>query len=410
MDKKTGQFSAFALLFPVLLMCALLSGCGLLGIVTGTEIDEPSAITIVSEPDPDYDVSNSNGQLGLARSMMELDYKTMTVTEFNATIEKLCDDAGATVPGVYADVAEEFRLPGDDHGPPRYNDAKLEDFMTDTLLYSSIEIHAAHANQTAAHSNTIMYITVPGMTAKETAAILEGDAEEAMRFTEDNAAVLNIYPLLIYNVEWDIHNMDAITVAERDSRINDIHSEIKEYWLGMSLEEIASETLESEIAAEFARISQAYSDDKMTIDCVIQSIEFDISRRIDNDREGGGRVSDNEPAYEISHRLGTYDLGTQSIAVDITNPSDMDGSFARDYRIERQTNEGWAPLPLEIIVTWDMIALPAGETTTQSYNLHQDQYEYEPGTYRFVFSNTLNSATASSRRTMAGRCCRLKLS
>ncbi len=242
--------------------------------------------------------SNESAPLKLVNAMMSFDYETMNVGEFNTNIEKLCDDAGATVPGVYADVTEEFTLAGDDHGPPRYNDAKLEDFMTDTLLYSSIEIHAAHADQIAAHSNTMMYITVPGMTAKETAAILEGDAEEATRFTKDNAAVLNIYPLLIYNVEWDIHNVDAITVAERDRRINDIHSEIKEYWLGMSLEETASEALENDIAAEFARISKAYSDETMMLDCVILSIEFDIAHRVDADSDGEGE-SAGEPAYKV---------------------------------------------------------------------------------------------------------------
>ena len=144
--------------------------------------------------------------------------------------------------------------------------------MTDTLLYSSIEIHAAHADQTAAHSNTIMYITVPGMTAKETAAIMEGDAEEAIRFVEDNAAVLSIYPLLIYNIEWDIRDADTITVAERDSRVNAAHDAVKEYFLSLTPDEATAETLEERLGAEFERLSAAHSDDVMTIRCAVDAI------------------------------------------------------------------------------------------------------------------------------------------
>ncbi len=88
--------------------------------------------------------------------------------------------------------------------------------------------------------------------------------------------------------------------------------------------------------------------------------------------------------YEVTPKLGVYDLSTESITVDITNTSDIDGGFGRHYRIEQQTDDGWAPLPFDIIVTEDWIILPAGETQTHTYSLLQDQYNYRPGTFRVV--------------------------
>ncbi len=94
--------------------------------------------------------------------------------------------------------------------------------------------------------------------------------------------------------------------------------------------------------------------------------------------------SASEPAYEVTLKPGVYELSTESITVDITNTSAVDGGFARHYRIEQQTDGNWTTLPLEIIVTEDWILLPAGETQAHAYNLLQDQFDYRPGTYRVV--------------------------
>ncbi len=90
------------------------------------------------------------------------------------------------------------------------------------------------------------------------------------------------------------------------------------------------------------------------------------------------------PTYEITPKLGVYDLSTNAITIEIANTSDTNGGFGRYYRIEQQTDDGWAPLPLDIIVTEDWIILPAGETQEHSYNLCQDQFDYRPGVYRIV--------------------------
>jgi hypothetical protein len=98
--------------------------------------------------------------------------------------------------------------------------------------------------------------------------------------------------------------------------------------------------------------------------------------------------------YTVTANPDTYETTASQVTVLIKNTSQVEGGYGRSYRIERKTDSGWTPLPLEIVVTDDWIILPAGETQEQSYNLHQDQHDYIPGTYRIVFADGLNDATA----------------
>ena len=98
--------------------------------------------------------------------------------------------------------------------------------------------------------------------------------------------------------------------------------------------------------------------------------------------------------YRVTANPDRYEVSTDSITVNITNTSDVDGGFGRYYRIEQRTDGEWIPLPLEIIVTEDWPLLPAGETQAQSYSLFQDQYDYSPGAYRIVLTGVSGEPSA----------------
>ncbi len=217
-------------------------------------------------------VNNESEQLRLVRAMMNLDYKNMPVGDFNAAIESLCEDAGTTVSAVYQDVNEAFTIPGATHGPPRYSDDHLAAFMTTTLQYSSTEISARHAGETPAHMSAVMYLTAQGKTAQEVAQIMAGNPEEAARFVEENAETLNTFPILIYYVEGLIRDAGAITVSERDTRVNSAHATLRDTFLSLTAEEAMADTLEESLGVTFEALSAAHSDAVMTVRFVVQGI------------------------------------------------------------------------------------------------------------------------------------------
>lgn len=225
--------------------------------------------------------NNESEALKLVHDMMALDYETMSVGDFNTAIEKLCEDADTTVSAVYHDVSAEFTTAGELYGPPDYGDEKLAGFMIATLQYSSTEIYAANTGDAAEHMGVVMYMTVPGMTANEVATTMAGDAEAAAKFATENAETLNIYPLLTYFVEETVHDPSAVTVSERDERINSAHAAVKETFLSLGEDVIMADTLEENLLAEFERLSAAYSDDAMTVRCVIQGVEREGDLEVD---------------------------------------------------------------------------------------------------------------------------------
>jgi hypothetical protein len=49
-------------------------------------------------------------------------------------------------------------------------------------------------------------------------------------------------------------------------------------------------------------------------------------------------------------------------------------------------------VPLQLVAPAVEVFLPAGQTNTETFNLHQDQYDYQPGSYRIVFPGGLSAA------------------
>ena len=130
-------------------------------------------------------------------------------------------------------------------------------------------------------------------------------------------------------------------------------------------------------------------EDTIPVNEPVEEIITEIpSQPPSSDPQSGSPASQPEQSasYSVAANPDRYEMSADSITVDITNTSDVDGGFGRYYRIEQRSDGGWIPLPLEIIVTEDWPLLPAGETQAQSYNLFQDQYDYSPGTYRIVLT------------------------
>jgi len=100
------------------------------------------------------------------------------------------------------------------------------------------------------------------------------------------------------------------------------------------------------------------------------------------------------PTFSVAVNPSSYDVSAQQITVTITNTSQVEGSFGLAYRIDRNVNGRWEPVPLDFVVPSIAKILPAGGSTTETFSLHQDQFAYQPGTYRIVFLDGLDGASA----------------
>ncbi|NLW79265.1 MAG: hypothetical protein GXY32_07650 [Ruminococcaceae bacterium] len=104
----------------------------------------------------------------------------------------------------------------------------------------------------------------------------EMPADEWDRFFDANIQDITVFPIVSYEIEATISNSETLLVSERDGRLNDIHAAIKAFLLEMKPETAAADTLEADVLAEFERLSALYSDDQITVDCRIQSIEREM--------------------------------------------------------------------------------------------------------------------------------------
>ena len=102
-----------------------------------------------------------------------------------------------------------------------------------------------------------------------------------------------------------------------------------------------------------------------------------------------------KPAYHVVADPASYDVSAEFITLQITNTSSTEGGYGHLYRIERKISKTWVVLPLTIEVTAEAVILPAGATKTERVYLHQEEYDYQPGTYRIVLLDGLNNATAA---------------
>ena len=98
--------------------------------------------------------------------------------------------------------------------------------------------------------------------------------------------------------------------------------------------------------------------------------------------------------FTVAANPSTLDVSAAYVAVTITNTSQVEGSFGLNYRIDRNVNGRWEPVPLDFAVASIAMILPAGQSTTESFSLHQNQFYYQPGTYRIVFLDGLGGASA----------------
>lgn len=101
-----------------------------------------------------------------------------------------------------------------------------------------------------------------------------------------------------------------------------------------------------------------------------------------------------EASYSIVARPSSYSIDAESITVRITNTSQVEGGYGCAYRIDRNANGKWETIPLDFDVQTIAVILPAGETYTETFSLHQNQYNYQSGRYRIVLLDGLNNASA----------------
>ena len=100
------------------------------------------------------------------------------------------------------------------------------------------------------------------------------------------------------------------------------------------------------------------------------------------------------PTFSVIVNPSSYDVSVQHITVTFTNTSQVEGSFGLAYRIDRYVNGTWEAVPLDFVVPSIAMILSAGQSTTETFSLHQDQFAYQPGTYRIVFLDGLDDASA----------------
>lgn len=210
----------------------------------------------------------------LVRDMMALPYRSMTVAEFNLAIQRLCADAGTDVFAVISDVYDHYYT-CDDAGEFVgfvFSDRELEVFMETTLAYAAQEIFGEPVLL-----GSVMYVTLPGMTAVEVYEERERmAADEWAAFFEAHIEEIAVFPVLSYAIEEEIADEKALLVVERDRRMNGARDAIVSALLGLSEEEAAAEALWDVLEEAFERISAAFSDGEMTVVCRIQGLERDM--------------------------------------------------------------------------------------------------------------------------------------
>lgn len=256
------------IIIAMLLSITFLSGC--------SQQSEPPKQTETTSTAADTNVNNLNEDpsVQIIRSIMELDYSSMTVAEFNETIQLLCENEDTNIFEVMSDAYDYFTAYNDsgEFISVTINDHNLESFIQTTLTYSAAEIF-----NEPVHMGSVIYMTMPDITAKELSLKIEQmSLDDWDRFYEENISEISIFPALSYLIEADIPDSNALLLSERDGRLNEIHIAIKDYFLGLDTETVSSETLEENLLLEFERLSVFYSDEKIGVKCLIQDIESDI--------------------------------------------------------------------------------------------------------------------------------------
>ncbi|MGF7012156.1 hypothetical protein M2146_002710 [Lachnospiraceae bacterium PF1-22] len=228
------------------------------------QIDESHSASVVHEDE----------SVQIIRSIMKLNYETMTVTDFNAEIQAICADAGTNIFEAISDMYDHFAV-YDDAGEfigTVFTDRDLEAFMDTTLAYSAQEIFDAPF-----HLFNVAYMTTPDLTAKELYQMKEQMSfDEWSAFFEEHTAEINTFPAFFYSMEVEIADPDTLLVSERDSRINDAQASIVNYYIELDEETVAAETFLDTLALELKAMSEKYSDSHITVECSVQELEYDV--------------------------------------------------------------------------------------------------------------------------------------
>ncbi|MDL2238009.1 YobA family protein [Christensenellaceae bacterium OttesenSCG-928-K19] len=245
------------------------------------QVSKVYAITIVNEFDGESDgfqngeIVHEDESVQIIRSMMNLDLTSMTVADFNERIQAMCVEADTNVFEVISDAFDQFGV-YDDTGEfvgTVFSDRELETFMQTTLSYSAQEIFGEPA-----HLGSIMYMTLPGFTAKELHQKKEQMSfDEWNSFFEEHIAEINTWPVLFYSIEADIANPDTLLVSDRDSRIDDTHAAIIDFVIEMDEETAKADNMEDIVNTEFEKISDQQSDSQISIKCSMQGLERDLA-------------------------------------------------------------------------------------------------------------------------------------
>ena len=260
------------ILIFALLICLMITGCA-------SQSQSPSSLE-PSSPDTQSDgsqsasVVNEDESVRLIRSMMGLDFVSMTVASFNETIQAMCAEANTTVFDVIPDVYDHFAVYDDtgDFVGTVFTDRELETFIETTLEYSAQEISGEPV-----HLFNVAYMTMPDLSAKELYQMKEQMSfDEWNAFFEEHIAEMNTFPAFFYSIEVGLADPDTLLVSDRDSRINDAQTSIVNYYIELDEETVAAEIFLDTLAFEIEAISEKHSDSHITIKCSVEELEYDV--------------------------------------------------------------------------------------------------------------------------------------
>lgn len=253
----------------VLMICLIIAGCS-----KQYPSASSSAMPLTSsqiEGDGSTETVHEGESVQLIRAMMCLDYASMTVAEFNEKIQAMCAEAGTTIFEVLSDVYDHYAV-YDEEGEfvaTVFSDYDLEVFMETTLSYSAQEIFGEPV-----HLGSVMYMTLPGYTAKELYQKKEQMSfDEWDSFFEEHIAEINIFPTLFYSIEADIANAEKLLISDRDGKLNDAQESIISFFVGLDEDVARAANIEDVVRLELEKISAQKSDISMSLICGIQGLE-----------------------------------------------------------------------------------------------------------------------------------------
>lgn len=213
----------------------------------------------------------NNRAVYLVRDIMALDYEAMSVMAFNMTIQVMCADADTTLYAVISDVYTNSVVSDEAGNFERIeiNAPGIEAFLRTTLAYSSQEILADPVYQRSA-----LYIMTDALDANALYAKQQSMPPTSwQRYYQSILGDIRLTAYLTYEITADILDGEALSVGERDRRLNTLQDTVWVYLLAQSPEAILSEAMEDDLAAKLSALSIDHSDGLMRIQCRLVAFE-----------------------------------------------------------------------------------------------------------------------------------------